>query len=433
MTLKPLYKEKPSEPAKSDWLQEGFEHIWLPYTQMQDAALPLPVVDAYGCRIKLADGRELIDGISSWWSVCHGYKHQYIVDAIKNQTQQLSHVMFGGLASEPAYTLAKRLVEISPDGLSRVFFSDSGSVAVEVAMKMAVQYWRNKNNRNKTKLISFHNAYHGDTMGAMSVSDDDDWIHKVFKGYGPEQIRFAVPDENTLEQLAKNVAAIKDSAAAIIIEPLVQGAGGFKFHSPLILKEIYEIAKKNDLLFIADEIATGFGRTGTMFACEQAGVTPDIMCLGKALTGGYLGLAATLATEDIFTAFLSDDYGSAFMHGPTYMGNPLACAAANASLDLFAREPRLDQIEKIQRLLLSELEICRELEIVKDVRVKGAIGVVELKETDWKKIKQAREKFIEMGVWLRPFGNVFYIMPPFTISTEELEQLTAATYSVLKD
>lgn len=414
------------------WLTDGLANIWLPYTQMKTMAEPLPVKSALGTRIILEDGRALIDGIASWWSVCHGYQHPHIVKKMREQLETLSHVMFAGLAHEQAYRLANRLIKIAPTGLSRVFFSDSGSTAVEVAMKMAVQYWYNKGEKKKSKFICFRNSYHGDTMGGMSLSEPDG-MHRTFKGYMPEQYILDLPnDEYSLAEFKELMdSGIGDTAAALIIEPLVQAAGGMKFHSPDLLAEIYKLAKKNNILFIADEVATGFGRTGLMFACNEAGITPDIMCLGKGLTGGMVGLAATLSTDEIYNAFLGDELWKALMHGPTFMANPLACAAANASLDLFEKEPRLKQVEKIESQLIDELEKCRELSNVADVRIKGAIGVVQIKNSSRELILELRKKFIAEGIWLRPFDDVVYIMPAFTISEKDLKKTTDAVYKVL--
>ncbi len=414
------------------WLSDALQHIWLPYTQMKSAPSPLPVVSAQGSRIRLADGNELIDGIASWWSACHGYQHPHIVKQIRSQLDSLSHIMFGGLAHEPAYKLAARLVNITPKGLSRVFFSDSGSTAVEVAMKMAVQYWYNNGNHQKSKFVCFRHAYHGDTMGCMSVADPDEGMHSNFNNFMPRQYVMDIPnDEYSLAEFKEMLDGIKRSVAAVIIEPLVQCAGGMKFHSADILAEIHRICKARDILFIADEVATGFGRTGSIFACDEAGITPDIMCLGKALTGGFIGLAATLASDKVFEAFLSDKLEAAFMHGPTFMANPLACAAANASLDLFEQEPRMQQVEDIEMQLREELRPCRKLDNVVDVRVKGAIGVVQLDNPDWNYICELRRQFISKGVWLRPFGDMIYIMPAFTILSNELGQLTKSVQEIL--
>lgn len=422
---------KKANSSQPDWYSEGLPHIWLPYTQMKTAIPSLPVVATKGCTITLADGRELTDGIASWWTACHGYNHPHIVQAIEKQLQNLPHIMFGGLVHEPALRLAARLSNIAPEELSRVFFSDSGSVAVEVALKMALQYWRNKGKPHKDRFLCFHNGYHGDTLGAMSVSDPERGMHKAFKNSVIKQYVVDIPsDEYAFAEFDSLLAGVHNNIAGLIIEPLVQGAGGMKFHEPDILAEIYRIARKHEVLFIADEIATGFGRTGAMFACSEAGIVPDIMCVGKALTGGMMTLAATMVQDGIFDAFYSDDADAAFMHGPTYMANPLACAAANASLDLFENEPRLKQVEAIEQQLAAELDVCRNLPHVKDVRVKGAIGVVQM-EAGYD-VYGLRAKFIEQGVWVRPFGDIIYLMPSFTISVKELSKLTGSIVKILK-
>ncbi|MFO0389588.1 MAG: adenosylmethionine--8-amino-7-oxononanoate transaminase [Alphaproteobacteria bacterium] len=415
---------------KPDWYNSGLPHIWLPYAQMQTAPHPQAVVSTLGSRIKLTDGRELIDGVASWWTACHGYNHPHIIKSMQSQLEKMPHVMFGGLVHEPALTLAKRLATLT--GLPRVFFGDSGSVAVEIALKMALQYWQNKGKPKKDRFLCFHNGYHGDTAGAMSVSDPDKSLHKAFRNAVIKQYVVDIPtDEYAFAEFDSLLAGFHNTIAAVIIEPLVQGAGGMIFHSADVLAEIHRICKKHGILFIADEIATGFGRTGNMFAVNEAGITPDIMCLGKALTGGAITLGATLASEEIFASFLSDDTDHAFMHGPTYMANPLACAAANASLDLFEKEPRLKQVEAIEAQLREELEVCSTLPHVVDVRVKGAIGVVQLEPGVLKK-DELRQKFIEHGVWIRPFGDIVYITPAFTISPEECSKLCEAIRSVLK-
>lgn len=415
-----------------EWETAGFNHIWLPYTQMQTAPLPLPVISANGVRLTLADGRELIDGIASWWCACHGYQHPHLKKQIAKQLDRLSHVMFAGLAHEQAYTLAHRLVSIAPQGLSRVFFSDSGSIAVEVGMKMAAQFWANRQEPDKRKFICFRNGYHGDTMGGMSLADPETGMHRMLNHYMPEQYVFDIPNNKAdLAALAASLKKVRETVAGLVIEPLVQAAGGMKFHAPETLAEIYRLCKEHRILFIADEIATGFGRTGSMFACLETGITPDIMCLGKALTGGMVGLAATLATEEVFEAFLSDRLETALMHGPTFMANPIACAAANASLDLFEREPRIAQIQAIETQLRKELKPCYKLKDVIDVRVKGAIGVVQLSNASEEYRLALRQQFIEEGVWLRPFSDVVYIMPAFTISSAELTRLTDAVFQVL--
>jgi len=412
------------------WYERGIPHIWLPYCQMQVAPPPLPVVRTHGCRIVLADGRELIDGIGSWWSVCHGYNHPHILESVARQLATMPHVMFGGLVHEPALDLARRLTAMGPPGLTRVFFSDSGSTAVEIALKIAIQYWRNIGRSGKDRFLCFTDAYHGDTFGAMSVSDPDNSIHKALRGALMRQYVIAIPeDESALAVLDATLARISGEVAGMIIEPLVQAAGGMRFHSPKMLAAIAALARKHEVLFIADEIATGFWRTGHRFACDEPGVSPDIVCLGKALTGGTIGMGATLAPEEIFEAFLSDDWDDALMHGPTFMANPLACAAANASLDLFEREPREEQVKAIEAGLRAGLEPCRPLPRVVDVRVKGAIGVVQL--GDGVDVYALRPRFVEQGVWVRPFKDVVYLMPPLVISGEELSTLTQAVCAVV--
>jgi adenosylmethionine---8-amino-7-oxononanoate aminotransferase len=413
-----------------DWYEYGLPHVWLPYCQMQVAPPPLPVVRTHGCRIILADGRELIDGIASWWSVCHGYNHPYILQCVAQQLQTMPHVMFGGLVHEPALRLASRLSAMVPPGLTRVFFSDSGSVAVEVALKIALQYWRNRGKFGKDRFLCFANGYHGDTFGAMAVSDPEKSMHKALRGaLVPQRVVDIPGDESSLAELDSMLSRDAHELAALIIEPLVQGAGGMRFHGAEILAALRALARKHGVLFIADEIATGFWRTGRAFACEEAGISPDILCLGKALTGGTIGMGATLATEEIFASFLSDDWETALMHGPTFMANPLACSAANASLDLFEREPREDQVRSIEAGLHTGLEPCRSLPHVVDVRVKGAIGVVQLEENV--DVYSLRPRFVEQGVWIRPFKDIVYLMPPLVIDGAELDTLTRAVCTVV--
>jgi len=392
---------------------------------MKAVRAPEPVVATRGCRILLEDGRELIDGIASWWSVCHGYNHPHIVECVTRQLAAMPHVMFGGLVHEPALVLAERLTKMAPGELSRVFFSDSGSTAVEVALKIALQYWRNIGRIGKERFLCFTDGYHGDTFGAMSVSDPEKSMHKALQGGLVRQYVVDIPtDGSGLADLDRFLAGVAHNVAAMIIEPLVQGAGGMRFHTAEVLAALAALARKHDLLFIADEIATGFWRTGRAFACDFAGVRPDLMCLGKALTGGTIGLGATLAREEIFEAFLSDDRDFALMHGPTFMANPLACAAANASIDLFEREPRADQVQEIETALRTGLEPCRDLPHVVDVRVKGAIGVVQFDtRVD---VYALRPRFVEAGVWVRPFKDIVYLMPPFVIGGEDLQSLTEA-------
>ena len=411
---------------------EGLGNVWLPYAQMKTAKPPLPVVRTHGSRIVLADGRELIDGIASWWTACHGYNQPHIRHAVAKQLKQMPHVMFGGLTHEPALTLARRLSGLLPGDLNRVFFSDSGSVAIEVALKMAVQYWINRGAKERTQFVAFKGGYHGDTTGAMAVSDTDEGMHALFAGLLPQHHIVDLPeDEAKVAALDTLLTARVDTIAGIIVEPLVQGAGGMKFHDAAVLKSLRALAHKYDLLLIFDEVFTGFGRTGTMFACEAAGVAPDIIALSKALTGGTLGLAATVATRKVFDAFWSVDPKKALMHGPSYMANPLACAAANASLDLFESEPRLQEVADIASALLQDLAPCRSMRGVKDVRVKGAIGVVEMERID--NLDGLRARFVEEGVFVRPFGNTVYLTPAFTIASDELKTLTGAVVKVVEE
>jgi adenosylmethionine---8-amino-7-oxononanoate aminotransferase len=412
------------------WYELGLQHVWLPYAQMKTMRAPLPVARTQGCRIVLADGRELIDGVASWWTACHGYNHPHIRAALERQLALMPHVMLGGLAHEQAYALARRLAALMPGDLERVFFSESGSVAVEVAMKMAVQYWLNRGVRTRRKLVAFHGGYHGDTTGAMAVCDLEAGMHARLQGFLPEHFIADLPvDDASAAILLRLLERHADEIAAIIVEPLVQGADGMRFHDVDVLKRLRALADRYELLLIFDEIFTGFGRTGTMFACEAAGVVPDIMTLSKALTGGTLPLAATIARRHVFHPFWSDDPSHALMHGPTFMGNALACAAANASLDLFEREPRLAQVKHIAVALAAGLEPCRSLPGVTDVRVRGAIGVVELARIA--DLEGLRARFVEEGVFVRPFGTIVYLTPAFTIGTEELGRLTTAVVKVV--
>ena len=405
-------------------------HIWLPYTQMQNAAEPLRASHTAGSRIILDDGRELIDAVASWWTACHGYNHPHIVMAMEKQLHAMPHVMFGGLVHEPAEKLAARLAVMLPGPLNRVFFADSGSVAVEVAMKMAVQFGLNQGDTGRTRFLSFRDGYHGDTLAAMSVTDPDEGMHSLFRGYLPEQVIAPIPrDEASSAAFRQLLDDHRHEIAAVIVEPLVQCAGGMKMHDGAMLKVIADAAKDAGVLLICDEIAVNFGRAGTLFAHTQAGIAPDIICLGKALTGGAINLAATVATADVFDAFLSDQAEAALMHGPTYMGTPLACAAANASLDLFDSEPRLRQVATIEAQLKRELAPVTSLPGVVDIRIKGAIGAIEvadLHNLDWLKAQ-----FVAAGIWLRPFGNVIYTMPPFTITPDELSAITGAISDIL--
>jgi adenosylmethionine---8-amino-7-oxononanoate aminotransferase len=416
-----------------NWHAAGLENVWLPYAQMKTMASPLAVAASRGSRIVLADGRELIDGIASWWTACHGYNHPHIRAAVERQLATMPHVMFGGMVHEPALELARRLAAVmAPSGLDRVFFSDSGSVAVEVALKMALQYWRNRGIRGRSRFVAFTGGYHGDTTGAMAVSDPETGFHAVFAGLLPGQIIADLPtDEASTAALDALLAKHSEQIAAIIVEPLVQGAGGMRFHNSDVLKALRAFADRYDVLLIFDEVFTGFGRAGAMFAFQEADVAPDIVAVSKALTGGTLPLAATVAQRKVFDAFWSDDPAKAFMHGPTFMANALGCAAANASLDLFEREARLDQVAGIEGRLRQGLEPCRTLRGVKDVRVKGAIGVVELDRIE--DLNALRQRFIAESVFVRPFGSIVYLTPAFTISEEDLATLTQAVRRVLSE
>ena len=417
-------------PEAPGWLAEGHRHIWLPYTQMATASPPLAVAATEGTRIVLADGRELVDGIASWWTACHGYNHPHIRAAVADQLARMPHVMFGGLANEPAFRLARRLAGLLPDPLNRVFFSESGSVAVEIALKMALQYRLNRGDRGRHRFVSFQGAYHGDTFAAMSVCDPEEGMHSLFAGALPTQHVVPLPeDEAGIAAFDAFLARDAGDAAAVIVEPLVQGAGGMRFHAPETLRAVRAACDRHGLLLIADEIMTGFGRTGTLFACEQAGVVPDIVTLSKALTGGTMALAATVASDRVFEGFLSDRADAALMHGPTFMANPLACAAANASLDLFEREPRLAQARAIETHLAVALAPARALPGVVDVRVMGAIGVIQL--DDMSRIDWLKARFVDAGVWVRPFGDIVYVTPALTIGEADLATLTDALIDVV--
>ena len=412
------------------WQRDGGPFAWMPYAQMQSAPWPIPVVATEGVYLVLDDGTRLIDGMSSWWTACHGYNHPHIIGSVQQQLQRMPHVMFGGVHHPPALQLALRLAALLPGDLQHVFFSDSGSVSVEVALKMAVQYWLNRGLAGRTSFLSFRHAYHGDTTGAMSVCDPVNSMHSHFKGFLLEQFNRTVP--RSKQEFAELDAFLRDRRerlAGVIIEPLIQGAGGMKFHPPESLARLSQLCDQHGLLLIADEIATGFGRTGTMFACEQAEVVPDIICVGKSLTAGTLGLAATIATDRVYEAFLDEDPGRALMHGPTFMANPLACAAANASLDLFESEPRLEQVARIAGRLTDGLEPCRGLLGVVDVRVKGAVGVVQVEELHH--LDRLRASFVEQRVWLRPFSDIIYLLPPLIITDQQLDELCSATVDVL--
>jgi adenosylmethionine-8-amino-7-oxononanoate aminotransferase len=400
----------------------------MPYCQMKTASPPIEVESTDGVLLRLKDGRELIDGISSWWTACHGYNHPKIVEAMIDQVKKMPHVMLGGIVHDQAVRLADRLASCLECDGNRVFLSDSGSVAVEVAMKMAMQHWANLSPTGKTrrnKFISFQNAYHGDTTGAMSVCDPDDSMHANFKGFLLKQFPQPIPDSDELEAAFDSfVEERKDQLAAVIIEPLIQMAAGMRFHSPAALSRIERVCRKHNVLLIADEVATGFGRTGTMFAHQQAGIHPDIMCVGKGLTGCSVGLAATIATAKVYEPFHSDRWEAALMHGPTFMGNPIACAAANASLDLFDVEPRLQQVEAIETVFRERLESLIDSENVEAVNCLGAVGAVRMKkEID---VSKAVVDFVAQGVWVRPIRDTVYFAPAFTIDEVDLAKLCEA-------
>ncbi len=409
--------------------------LWLPYTQMHTVGECPRVVSADGVHLRLADGRRLIDAIASWWCVIHGYAHPELNQAVREQLDRMAHVMLGGLVHQGANELAERLVEITPPGLNHVFFGDSGSVGVEIALKMAVQHWANRDRPEKGRIVALRGAYHGDTTGCMSVCDPDEGIHQLFAGIVPRQFFVDGPRrcrhdrEPTPADVAADLAPHEqllaehaDEVAAAIVEPLLQATGGFRMHHPAYLRGLRQACDRHGVLLIFDEVATGFGRTGRMFAAEHAGVTPDIMVLGKALTAGYLGHSATLATSPVYESFLGDDARTALMHGPTFMGNPLACAVALRSIDIFQRENYLARIARIEALLREHLLPLRSPRI-REVRVMGACGAVETHSAA--DLAGVQSFALERGVWLRPFGRWVYTMPPYVIGDAELRQVVS--------
>jgi adenosylmethionine---8-amino-7-oxononanoate aminotransferase len=419
------------------WRQYDQKHIWHPYTSML-APLPAYTVNsAQGVYLNLDNGRQLIDGMSSWWTAIHGYNHPRLNAAIEDQLKSMAHVMFGGLTHQPAVSLAERLIELTAAPLQHVFFCDSGSVSVEVAIKMAIQYWFAQGKTNKQRLLTVRGGYHGDTFGAMSVCDPVNGMHQMFSGVLPQHLFAPKPkrddgtwEDSWIQDFKDLLERHRDEIAAVIVEPIVQGAGGMNIYNPEYLRKFRRLCDDNDVLLIFDEIATGFGRTGKMFAYEHADVVPDIICLGKAMTGGYMTLAATMTTTRVAEGISADGSG-VLMHGPTFMANPLACRVGVESIDLLLESPWQARVEAIEEQIQEELAPCRELPVVADVRNIGAIGVVETKIPV--KMPWMQERFVENGVWIRPFSNLVYIMPPYIIEPEQLSKLTSTMYKVLEE
>jgi adenosylmethionine-8-amino-7-oxononanoate aminotransferase len=421
----------------AELLDRDHHHIWHPYSAMHSDVPVYPVISAQGVRIRLADGRQLIDGMSSWWCAVHGYNHPVLNRAIHNQLENMSHVMFGGLTHPPAVKLAQKLIDITPEKLTSVFFADSGSVAVEVAMKMAIQYWHARNQPDKNHFATIRGGYHGDTFGAMSVCDPVNGMHGLFANSLTKQFFVASPDSRfdtictkaDMDPLTELLDKHHQHIAALILEPIVQGAGGMRIYSADYLSKARKLCDKYKVLLITDEIATGFGRTGKMFACEHAAITPDIMCVGKALTGGYMSMAATLTTLNVAQAIDRGDPG-VFMHGPTFMANPLACAVSLASISLLEDSEWQGRVKNIEQILETQLSHCIDFSQVKDVRILGAIGAIELHEpVDMKSIS---EKFVNAGVWVRPFGKLVYLMPPYIINDSDLTTLCKAVCEIIQ-
>jgi len=419
-----------NDAVRSDWLDFERRHVWHPYASMQDPAPVYAVRRAEGVELELEDGRRVIDGMASWWCAIHGYNVPQLNAAIEGQLRSMSHVMFGGLTHEPAARLAERLLTLAPAGMQHVFFSDSGSVSVEVAIKMALQYWQAQKQHGKTRLLTIRHGYHGDTFGAMGVCDPVSGMHHLFADMLPSHYFADAPtartdedwDDGQIESFRTLIEAHHAEIAAVIIEPLVQGAGGMRMYASEFLRRVRALCDEFRVLLIVDEIATGFGRTGTMFACEQAGISPDIMCVGKALTGGYMTLAAVLSTAEVCRGVHAD--GGVLMHGPTFMANPLACAVALASIDLLLSSDWQQRVLAIEQQLSKELAGCREMPGVADVRVKGAIGVIEMKKPV--DVARVQAGMLDAGVWLRPFGRLLYTMPPFIITPAQLSKITGA-------
>jgi adenosylmethionine-8-amino-7-oxononanoate aminotransferase len=412
------------------WLTAGTPHVWRPYCQHKDAPLPLPVIGCAGSRLFLADGRQLVDGMASWWTAAHGYGHPHIVARVEEQLRQLPHVAFGGLAHEAAYTLAARIARLLPEPLTRVFFVESGSVAVEVAVKMAMQSFHNRGEPKRRRIVCFDGAYHGDTFATMALSDPVTGMHRAFAGLGLEAVHFPLPVERDTG-FEKTFAQIAAGVACVLVEPLVQCAGGLRFYPAVVLERLRRVCDTHGVLLVFDEIATGFHRTGQLFAMLEAKVVPDIVVLGKALTGGTLPLAATVSSEAVFSAFLGDDSDTALQHGPTYMGNALACAAAHASLDLFEREDMVMRVRRLEEWLRGGLEGLRGRPGVRDVRVRGAIGVVEMDPGT----APSSADLASHGAFIRPLrlkgADFVYLMPPLVISEADVSVLTSAVHSLV--
>jgi adenosylmethionine-8-amino-7-oxononanoate aminotransferase len=423
---------------ESDIIRKDQQYVWHPYSSLTDPIPAYEVTSAEGVYLNLQDGRQLIDGMASWWCAIHGYNHPVLNQAAKDQIDRMSHVMFGGITHSPAVTLCEKLVALTPTGLSKVFLSDSGSVSVEVAIKMAFQYWISKKQPQKNKLLSLRGGYHGDTFAAMSVCDPQNGMHHIFNQVLPVHF-FAPKPQTTFDQpfVKEDIAEFKaiieakhEQIAAVILEPIVQGAGGMHFYSPDYLRQVRALCSEHNILLIADEIATGFGRTGKLFACEWAGISPDIMCLGKSLTGGYMTLAATLCSDEVSDGICEGEAGC-FMHGPTFMGNPLACSVANASIDLLLSQDWQANIKRIEATFSAELELFDSLESVATTRCMGAIAVIEMKQPV--NLAEIQKKFVKQGLWVRPFGKLVYLMPPFIMTDTQIEQLMRGVFGVLSE
>jgi adenosylmethionine-8-amino-7-oxononanoate aminotransferase len=412
------------------------EHIWHPYASVLNPKDTIKIKSANEVYLNLEDGTSLIDGMSSWWSVIHGYNNKKINLAINEQTSKMSHVMFGGLTHDPAIELTQKLLNLLDDSLEKIFYCDSGSVSVEIAMKMALQYHYKKNNNTKTRFLTVRRGYHGDTFGAMSVCDPVTGMHTIFSEFLTKNYFVSEPkskfdeefDKSDLDEMKKFLEENHENIAAVIIEPIVQGAGGMRFYSPKYLEGLRELTKKYNVLLIFDEIATGFGRTGKLFAYEHTNIVPDIMTIGKALTAGYMTMAATITTKEVAQGIEKD--GNILMHGPTFMGNPLACKVASTSIDLLEENNWQENVLRIEKYLKENLTICENLNLVKEVRVLGAIGVVELHENV--DMVKATQEFVKRGVWIRPFMKLIYIMPPFITTNEQLQKLVDAIYSTVE-